>query len=157
MTTIDSLAAIEAIRSLKARYFRAMDTKDWSLLGQVFTEDAQADFRGADVDPATGESAVPGATGAVLAGREAIVAGLSAGLGDLVTVHAGFMPEIEVQDDTNASGIWAMSDLLRFPDGPISELRGWGHYHERYVRVDGQWRIATMRLKRLLVQTVKRG
>ena len=34
---------IEAIRQLKARYFRTMDTKDWDGMRQVFTDDVVID------------------------------------------------------------------------------------------------------------------
>ena len=34
---------IEAIRRLKARYFRTMDTKDWAAMRQVFTDDVVID------------------------------------------------------------------------------------------------------------------
>jgi len=34
---------IEAIRRLKARYFRTMDTKDWVGMRQVFTDDVVID------------------------------------------------------------------------------------------------------------------
>ena len=30
-------------------------------------------------------------------------------------------------------------------------LQGFGHYHERYVKVDGRWRIAYLTLTRLRV------
>jgi hypothetical protein len=30
-------------------------------------------------------------------------------------------------------------------------MHGYGHYHETYVLVDGQWLISTMTLKRLRV------
>ena len=43
-----------------------------------------------------------------------------------------------------------MFDRLR-ADG--FELDGWGHYHERYRRVDGQWLIAYRRLERIRVDT----
>jgi hypothetical protein len=57
------------------------------------------------------------------------------------------MPEIELTSATTAKGIWAMQDLLRWPDG--RELSGYGHYHETYQRVDGAWRIKTLKLTRL--------
>lgn len=157
MTETERLTAIEAIRTLKARYFRTMDTKDWAQLGDVFTEDAQADFRGADMDPLSGRCAVPGATGEVLVGREQIVKGLRDGLSSLVTNHAGYMPEIEIQDAENATAIWAMSDILRFPEGPLAELRGWGHYHDTYVCKNGHWQVSRVRLTRLAVQFVDRA
>ena len=34
---------LEAIKRLKARYFRTMDTKDWAGMRQVFTEDVVVD------------------------------------------------------------------------------------------------------------------
>jgi hypothetical protein len=36
---------------------------------------------------------------------------------------------------------------------PFRRFRGFGHYHETYRKVSGEWRIATLRLTRLLVQT----
>ena len=34
---------IEAIKQLKARYFRTMDTKHWAAMRQVFTDDVVVD------------------------------------------------------------------------------------------------------------------
>ena len=34
---------LEAIKQLKARYFRTMDTKDWAGMRQVFTDDVVMD------------------------------------------------------------------------------------------------------------------
>jgi len=126
---------IEAIRQLKARYFRLMDTKDWAAMREVFTPDVHVEI--AD-------------NAAMHDGVEPFMAMLEEALRDVVTVHHGHMPEIEVTSPTTATGIWAMEDHLRFPaGGPISELHGYGHYHETYVKVDGQWRIQSLRLDRL--------
>ncbi len=38
-----SAADIEAIRQLKARYFRTLDQKDWSGYRQVFADDVEID------------------------------------------------------------------------------------------------------------------
>ena len=56
------------------------------------------------------------------------------------------MPEIEIQDEENATGIWAMDDVV---DMPGLLLQGWGHYHESYRKVKGDWKIARIRLTRL--------
>jgi uncharacterized protein (TIGR02246 family) len=132
------LADIEAIKQLKARYFRTFDHKDWPAFAEVFALEASVD--------------VP-EIGLQQTGREQIVATLSA-MGDAVrTVHHGHMPEIERTGPDTASGIWAMSDVVEF-DGPDGASGGWtghGHYHETYVREDGAWRIASMRLDRLRV------
>ena len=64
------------------------------------------------------------------------------------------MPEIEITD-TTASAVWAMYDTLRFPAGaPFRELIGYGHYRETYELTTGRWRIKTLRLTRLRVETV---
>ena len=131
-----TLLALEDIRALKARYFRAMDTKDWTLLASCFTEDLHADFRAGP--------------GMLVEGREAYMAQISEILKDATTVHQGHMPEITLLDPDNATGVWAMEDLVQLPG--IS-LQGWGHYHERYRREEGVWKIASIRLSRLrLVQ-----
>lgn len=145
MDRVDRLEAIDAIRTLKARYFRTMDTKDWDGYQAVFTPDLIADFR-----EATGvrdESQLSH-------GASAYVAPLAAMLQDVQTVHHGHMSEIVIESATTARGIWAMEDKLWPTTGsvlPFRWLHGYGHYHERYVKQDDGWRIAEIRLTRLRV------
>jgi uncharacterized protein (TIGR02246 family) len=124
---------IEAIRQLKARYFRTIDTKDWAGLRDVFTDDVVVD------------SVESG--GEVVTGIDEFLAFLPQALDGVVSVHHGHMPEIEVTSATTATGIWAMEDMLRWPNG--MELHGYGHYHETYRKTDAGWRIATTKLTRL--------
>lgn len=124
---------VEAIKMLKARYFRTMDTKDWPAMRQVFTDDVTID---------TTESG-----GNVVSGGEEFLVFLKVAIGDVITVHHGHMPEIEVTSPDTARGVWAMEDMLRWPDG--SELHGYGHYHEEYVKIGGEWKIRSSRLTRL--------
>jgi uncharacterized protein (TIGR02246 family) len=126
---------VEAIKQLKARYFRTMDTKDWDAMRQVFTDDVVMD---------TTESG-----GNVTAGADECMAFLRHVIGDVVTVHHGHHPEIELTTPTTATGIWAMEGMLRWPDG--RELHGYGHYEETYKKVDGVWHIKTLKLTRLRV------
>ena len=126
---------IEAIRRRKARYFRTMDTKDWEAMRQVFTEDVIVD---------TTDSG-----GNVIEGADRFMTFLRAALDGVVTVHHGHMPEIELTGPDAASGIWAMQDVLEWPDG--RRMTGYGHYHETYTRIDGDWRIASTKLTRLRV------
>jgi hypothetical protein len=53
---------------------------------------------------------------------------------DIETVHHGHMPDIEITSPTTATGIWAMED-----------------------RLDGEWKIATLRLTRLRRDFVTAG
>jgi len=124
---------IEAIKQLKGRYCRTMDTKDWRAMRQVFTDDVEMDTTDAG--------------GGLMTGADDFMAFLSDTLDGVVTVHHCHMPEIDLTSATTAAGIWAMEDMLRWPDG--TELHGFGHYHETYAKVDGHWRIKRSKLTRL--------
>ncbi|MGE0773669.1 MAG: nuclear transport factor 2 family protein [Sphingomonadaceae bacterium] len=155
MDDLSRLVAIEEIKTLKARYFRGVDTKDWVLLDDVMAEDIVVDYRGTATDPGTGINYAPDATGDTIQGRALVIDGLKKSLDGIVSAHQGYMPEIEILSDTEARGVWAMFDALRFPAGaPISALSGFGHYHETYQKIDGRWRIKTLRLPRLRVDVV---
>jgi hypothetical protein len=145
MNAVDKLLAIREIESLKARYFRCMDMKDWAGLEAVFTPDVVADFR-----DSTGERN----DAMLVEGAARYVATLAPILEPITTVHHGHMPEIEVTSETTATGIWAMEDMLwTQPESPMPwrRMHGYGHYHEDYVKHDGEWRISRIRLSRLRV------
>ena len=145
MDAIDRLLAIEAIKALKARYFRCMDNKDWAGLEAVFTADLHADFR---------EGTDPPFEGAVTEGARNYIAMLAPILAPITTVHHGHMPEIAITSPTTATGIWAMEDKLWVKPGalvPYNFLHGYGHYHETYRKQADGWRIASVRLTRLRI------
>ena len=145
MDVRERLEAIEAIKALKARYFRCMDTKDWVGFAEQFAPDAVMDIN-VDLGGSVGDDA------GIIRGNQAIADSVRGFVDDVLTVHHGHMPEIEVTSATTARGIWAMEDMLRWPDGaPMREMHGYGHYHETYEKVDGQWRIASTQLSRLRV------
>ena len=133
---VDELRDIEAIKQLKARYFRAVDTKDVETFRQLFTEEATFE-----------------ALGRVRRGRDEIVGMSSLVQPELRTVHHGFTPEIDITGPATASAIWAMEDFAILPpeDGHQVHVHGYGHYHETYEKRDGRWSIATLRLTRLRV------
>lgn len=127
---------IEAIKQLKARYFRLMDCKDWDGLTRVFCEDVQIDV--------TGEG------GGVTSSVGEYIPFLRSAIEDVTTVHHGHMPEIELTSATTATGIWALEDQLWWPEGgPLRHMHGFGHYHETYEKVGADWRIKTMTITRL--------
>src|SRR5262249_55608016 len=87
--------------------------------------------------------------GAVVTGAEEFLPYLRELIGDVVTVHHGHTPEIELTSATTATGVWAMEDMLRWPDD--RQMHGYGHYHETYENAGGAWRIKTLTLTRLRV------
>jgi hypothetical protein len=139
------LAEIEAIKQLKARYFRLLDTKDWVGWRQLFTDDVAT---GTDTAPpqADGAQRMPPRH----ADADAFVAFVGDLLRDSVTVHHGHMPEIELTGADTARGIWAMDDIVA---SAAATTRGYGHYHEEYRKRDGTWRIARMHLTRLRIES----
>ena len=137
MEATDKLMAIEEIRQLKARYFRCLDTKDWDGFAAVFAAQGVLDHRSAEMDHA-------------VTGAQAIADSVAEAVRDAITVHHGHMSEIEVLSPTSARGIWAMEDKLWWPEGfPIKAIHGYGHYHEEYECVEGEWKISVNRLTRL--------
>ena len=124
---------IEAIKQLKGRYCRTMDTKDWTAMRRVFSDDVTID--------------TVAAGGNVMTGADDFLDRLVGIIGEVITVHHCHTPEITLTSATTAEGTWAMEDMLRYPDG--SEMHGYGHYHETYVALDGEWRISSLTLTRL--------
>ena len=74
------MSDIEAIKQVKARYCRLLDTKDFEGMRRVFTDDVVVDSTGSG--------------GAVITGGDTFVAFLSTHLADVVTVHQCHTPEI---------------------------------------------------------------
>jgi hypothetical protein len=133
MDDATALLEIEAIKQLKARYCRYLDTKDWQAWRNLFSDD----FLG-DTSPAGGK---------VIQGADEFVAFTRKGLRSKATVHQVHAPEIELTSPTTARGVWALEDVVRF--GPGVNLRGYGHYTETYEKIDGQWLFTSSTLTRL--------
>lgn len=130
-----TLLAIESIKQLKARYCRHLDAKDWAAWRTVFTDDFVSD---------TAE-----AGGKVIDGADEFVAFTRKALGrpGQATAHQVHAPEIALNSATTAHGVWALQDVVRF--GPGLTLVGYGHYHETYQNISGQWFIKSSKLTRL--------
>jgi hypothetical protein len=143
MTDIEKLLAIEEIKQVKARYFRCMDTKDWDGFTAVFTPDASVDYT-----PASSTSSDWKASGA--ANVAALVRSV---VEQALSIHHGHMAEVEITSATSAKAIFAMEDLIFWPEGSRNKtMHGWGHYHETYEKVGGKWLIKTLKLTRLKVE-----
>lgn len=127
-----------AICEVKARYCRLLDTKDWAGYAALFTEDAVL-----DTGPAGGYGAIEGPAN--------FVPMVTKSLAEANTCHHVHSPEIAVEGD-EATVTWAMQDRVHMPGRGMS-FTGFGHYHERYRRTDGGWKIAFSQLTRLHVDS----
>lgn len=136
---LQELWTIESIKRMRARVARFLDTKRWDEFGDCFTDDATLEAPEANLR---------------WEGRTGIVRGISAGMDGVRSVHHLHAPEIEITGPDSATGVWAMADSLErtSPQGPTI-MNGYGHYVEDYERQDGEWRIRSLRLERLRIDT----
>ena len=142
MDAIERLIETEAIKRLKARYARAVDTKDWELLASVLAPDARSVY----------------SDGAyTFEGRDAIIDFLRGALDreGFVTMHQSHTPEIEITSDTTARGTWYLEDIV-VNEGEASEYNpghdvmiGTGIYHDEYVKHGREWLIASTGYERI--------
>lgn len=163
MTETEQILALEEIKKLKARYFRTLDTKDWPAYLDVFTPDAIIDSTEAytpkDIkgEPIVFDGKAPPVPNAGWHSRgnpAKFTEDLAKTLDGVLTTHHGHMPEIEFTSPTTAEGVWSMEDMLKWPKGsPIREMHGYGHYRETYEKTPRGWRIKTLKLTRLRVET----
>lgn len=131
------IEAFVAISQVKARYCRYLDAQDWEGFASVFTDDFELDVSGSG-----------GASN--ITGRDEAVTYVRNSLEGAKTSHQVHVPEIELNGE-EASVIWAMQDRVIWdkPKNGMQGLTGYGHYRERYVCQDGDWKIAASKLTRL--------
>jgi len=131
---MSALEEIEAIKQLKYRYFRCLDCKKWEEMAECFTADAATWYDSGKYS---------------FTGRDAILKFLSDSLGshDVISLHQGHHPEIEITGPANAKGIWYLEDRLYFTKQKMM-LWGAAFYEDEYVKVDGAWKIARTGYKR---------
>jgi hypothetical protein len=151
MTESEMLFAIEAIRQVKARYFRSVDSADAALADTFLAEDCVLDYRGCCTDPISGIDYFP-AMNVVIRGRDGWLSDAFRASG-IVTVHQGHQSEISITSDTTATGSWAFTDRFFMPPGrSFSRFSGYGHYHETYEKIGGAWLLKTTRVARIAIE-----
>ncbi|NNK63950.1 MAG: nuclear transport factor 2 family protein [Gemmatimonadetes bacterium] len=147
MDDVQALVETEAIKRLKARYARALDTKDWEWLGSLFTPDARSTYNDGNF---------------AFEGRDAIIEFLEGALGteDIVHLHQAHTPEIEITSDTTARGSWYLEDTVINPKTSTEHstgrtvMTGTGIYHDEYTKVQGEWLISKTGYERIFEYTV---
>jgi hypothetical protein len=136
---------LEAIRQLKARYCRFLDTKDLEGWRGVFTTDVLV-----SLDMAVSTGGADPKMAPPIEGADNFVPMVMGSLENAATMHHCHTPEITLTSATAATGIWAMEDWIIFGDG--HELHGAGHYRETYEKRDGNWQIKTLHLTRTILK-----
>ncbi len=136
VSTHDALVAHSELARAKARYCRFLDTKDWVSLADLLTADMEFDLSDGSSDIAP------------IVGRENVLAAVQFSVAGAKTAHQIHAPEIDLDGD-EAHVIWAVQERVVWDNG--TSLTAFGHYHDRWVRVDGQWKIAALRLTHLVM------
>ena len=134
---LEALIVYSQLEQAKARYCRLLDTRAWSALGDMLTEDVAFDLAGDD------PSSVP------IMGRDDVLTAVRSAVAEAITVHQVHSPEFEIVSADEVRVIWAVQERVTWQNG--TSLTAFGHYHDRWVRVDGAWRIAELRLTHLIM------
>ncbi|SNS70709.1 SnoaL-like domain-containing protein [Sphingomonas laterariae] len=135
--TLQQLSDFEDIRTLKHRYFRAIDTADMALLTDMFTDDIAVEYRG-------------GGYKVKLEGRENMLVFLANSFNsDCAAMHQGHQPEITLTGDDTAEGIWYLEDIF-VNVAHRTRTHGTAIYRDQYRRVDGKWKLARTEYDRVI-------
>lgn len=138
--TLQQLSDLEDIRTLKHRYFRGIDTADMDLLGNLFTDDVTVDYRG-------------GTYRVRLSGRGDMMEFLANSFhSGAVAMHHGHMPEITLNGDDEAEGIWYLEDIFINTEQGYHTI-GTAIYRDHYRRENGAWKIARTEYDRVIEVT----
>ena len=126
---------IEAIKKLKAKYFRCVDKKLWDENEHVRVDYAVADY-GMGIE--------------LLQGRKAIVEFLKKNLGrdSMISAHQGHNPEIDITSDTTAKGVWVLNDRLIIQT--IATSSAWRYYEDEYIKANGEWKKKSTKITNIL-------
>ena len=123
------LADIEAIKQVKYRYLRALDTKRWDDYAETMTDDIKADY-----GPSIGNELH-------FTNRTELVDYMRSSLGaGVLTEHRVTHPEILVDGDT-ATGSWYLQDRVIVAEFDFM-LIGAAFYRDGYRRTDNGWKIS---------------
>ncbi len=141
--TPDDLVELELIKRLKYRYLRCLDQKDFDDIVGCFVPEATASYGGGSY---TFES------------RDAIVEFLRTAMGPttMLTSHRCHHPEIDLLGPDEATGMWALDDVVILTDHQLT-IRGAAFYTDRYVKRDGTWLIAHTGYRRTYEELFPRG
>lgn len=123
------MADVEAIKQVKYRYLRALDTKHWDDFTDTLTEDVRGDY-GSSMGKELHFTK-----------RDDVVEYMRSALPlSVITEHRVTHPEIVVNGDT-ATGSWYLQDRVIVAEADFM-LIGAAFYRDQYRRTPDGWRIS---------------
>lgn len=124
---IAALEDTEAIKKLKAKYFRCLDNKSWDELAECFAEDATTAYTDGQYR---------------LKGKEQIMNFLQTGLGrnTYFGFHQAHHPEIELLTETTAKGVWS-AHYYMIDTESNKNLHCGAFYYDEFAKIDKTWKI----------------
>jgi hypothetical protein len=128
------------IRRLHAHYVDAVNRSAWSEFADLFIPSAE-------LTVSRGEAQPDRVVGPTAMGE--LIAGYIAKYDFLVQVVLNARIEVRLQGDVDAAGARLFIAEFRQWTSNGRRMESAGVYHDRYVRVDGQWRFAKRRYDRL--------
>ena len=129
MAGMADLHEIEAIKRVKYRYLRALDTKRWDEFAETLTEDIVGDY-GSSLGKTLHFTNRADLLDYM---RTAMPAGV-------ITEHRVTHPEITIDDSDQAEGRWYLQDRVIVPDHNFM-LFGAAFYRDRYRKTPDGWKI----------------
>ncbi len=143
---VQQLKDVQAIKELKSKYFRALDTKNWDELETTMTPNISTAYSNGKL---------------VFHGPKEITNYFKESMPDTeIPLHQGHNPVVWFESDTVAYGKWYLQDNLIFAEGnPYcgTQIQGSAIYTDKYVKVDGQWLIEDTGYLRVYEESFQRN
>jgi hypothetical protein len=130
------LMDIEAIKQLKHAYFRCIDTANWDEISGLFHPDVSVHFVGGTYEW-------------TLQGRDEYLDAVKSSFHrESVGHHNGHHPEIQVVNESEATGVWYLTDNMWVLNHEFFTT-GTALYWDRYLKLNGRWTIKDTKYRRL--------
>lgn len=141
--TPDDLVQLELIKQLKYKYLRLLDQHEFDEMRSVLTDDVVARYSDGKYS---------------FDGIDAVIEFLKESMGSetFLSSHAVHHPEITLNGDGTASGIWKLEDSVIVGDHGIN-IQGAAFYYDEYVKTDEGWRISSTGYRRIFEEMYPRS
>lgn len=139
----------DQLREAKAKYCRFLDSRQWDAFEAIFRPDARIRI----LDP-------DGELLASFDGRDGFVESARTFLEGSRSIHQVHNDELTSVSDDEVAAIWSMEDYIVYVGsgpGQVRSLHGYGHYFESWRREPEGWRLASLELRRTILEKTCRS